>query len=67
MTSPSRETDLHQLFFRELNQIRIRRIPESVVLETEILEAIPALSGSGTISGDQERKFWIRPTCTLGS
>ena len=22
---------------------------------------------SGTISGDQERKFWMRPTLTLGS
>ena len=26
-----------------------------------------ALEGSGTIHGDQERKFWIRPTVTFGS
>src|SRR5438128_12007895 len=35
-----RQADLHQLFFCPLNQVRVRRLPESIVLETEIFEAV---------------------------
>ena len=34
------QTDLHQLFFRQLNQVRVRRLPESIVLKTEVFEAV---------------------------
>ena len=34
---------MHQLLFRQLDQIRVGRIPEPVVLETEILEAVTGL------------------------
>ena len=46
-----------------------RVVSVGVLIQRADLEELPthALDGSGTIHGDHDRKFWIRPTRTPGS
>ena len=51
----------------ERDQIGVGHRPQAVALEAEVLQPEAGLPGSGTMSGLQFLKFWMRPTFTRAS
>ncbi|MEZ5771861.1 MAG: hypothetical protein R3D61_09625 [Defluviimonas denitrificans] len=50
----------------KLARVLVRHVPQPVALLAEIFMPMEAVFWSGSISFDQARKFWIRPTFTAG-
>jgi len=61
------QADPLELALAQLDEIGIRHVPERVVLEQKYSRPRLVLLASGTMSGLQFLKFWIRPTWTSGS
>jgi hypothetical protein len=61
------QADLLELRFGQVDERGVRGAPEPVTLEAEVLEAVAAERGIRNHLGDQDLKFWTRPTFTLGS
>ena len=62
----ARQPDLGELALPELDQLGVRHRPQLVALGAEVFEPEARFGRSGTMSGLQFLKFWMRPTCTSG-